>query len=173
MKKLLTSIALGVFFTTCVHASEGLSALTIEMSDPNVRFTIPGMPRIDMAVHPMNEHQPDFRLRGDSGTTSISIITSKIDKAITPMSCATAIANQVLAQSTVTREHLFLGRTDEKTFLIIYGLPMEKSVLLNTHIVSSDEAMQCIEAHVSRISTSDSDIEPWFNSFVESKIENF
>ena len=55
----------------------------------------------------------------------------------------------------------------------IYGLAMEKSVLLNTHIVSSDEAMQCIEAHVSKISTSDSDIEPWFNGFGESKIETF
>jgi len=173
LQKLLASIALGVFFTTCLHASEGKPPLTIEMSDPNVRITIPGMPAIDMTVHPMNEHKPDFRLRGNSGTTSISIITSKIDTAITPMSCATAVANMILAQSTITRDQLFLGRTNEQTFLIIYGLPMKKSVLLNTHIVSSDKAMQCIEAHISRISTSDFDIEPWFNGFVESKIENF
>jgi len=89
------------------------------------------------------------------------------------MSCATAVANVVLAQHNVTRDQLFLGRTNEQTFLIIYGLPMERSVLLNTHIVSSDEATQCIEAHVSRISTSESDIDPWFNGFAESKIENF
>ena len=126
-----------------------------------------------MTVHPMNEHKPDFRLRGSSGKTSVSIITPKIDTAITPMSCATAVANVILAQSTVPRDQLFLGRTNEQTFLIIYGLPMEKSVLLNTHIVSSAKAMQCIEAHISRISTSDSDIEPWFNGFVESKIEIF
>jgi len=126
-----------------------------------------------MTVHPMNEHKPDFRLRGSSGTTSVSIITPKIDTPITPMSCATAVANVVLAQHNVTRDQLFLGRTNEQTFLIIYGLPMERSVLLNTHIVSSDEATQCIEAHVSRISTSESDIDPWFNGFAESKIENF
>ena len=173
MQKLLASIALVVFFTTCLHASESKPPLTIEMTDLNVHITIPGMPEIDMAVHPMNEHKPDFRLRGSSGTTSVSIITPKIDTAITPMACATAIVNVVLAQSTATRDQMFLGRTDEKTFLIIYGLAMEKSVLLNTHIVSSDEAVQCIEAHVSKISTSDSDIEPWFNGFVESKIENF
>ena len=173
MQKLLASIALGVFFTTCLHASESTSPLTIEMSDPKVRITIPGMPDMDMAVHPMNEHKPVFRLRGNSGTTSVSIITPKIDTPITPMACATAIAEVVLAQSTATRDQLFLGRTDENTFLIIYGLAMEKSVLLNTHIVSSDEAVQCIEAHVSRISTSDSDIEPWFNGFGESKIETF
>lgn len=173
MQKLLASIALGVFFTTCLHASEGKPPLIIEMSDPNVRITIPDMPAIDMSVHPMNEHKSDFRLRGSSGTTSVSVITPKIDTAITPMACATAVANVVLAQSTITRDQLFLGRTDEQTFLIIYGLPMEKSVLLNTHIVSSAKAMQCIEAHVSRISTSDSNIEPWFNGFVESKIENF
>jgi len=143
------------------------------MSDPKVRITIPGMPAIDMAVHPMNEHKPYYRLRGNSGTTSVSIKTPQIDTAITPMSCATAVANVVLAQSTATREQMFLGRTDEITFLIIYGLAMEKSVLLNTHIVSSDEALQCIEAHLSKISTSDSDIEPWFNGFGESKIETF
>ncbi|MFT5506838.1 MAG: hypothetical protein ACI8XC_004566 [Gammaproteobacteria bacterium] len=136
-------------------------------------MTIPGMPKIDMSVHPMNEHEPYFRLRGSSGTTSISIIIQKIDVAVTPMSCATAVAEVILSLHKVTREQLFLGRADEQTFLIIYGLPMEKSVLLNTHIVSSDEAIQCIEAHVSKISTSDSDIEPWFNGFGESKIEHF
>jgi len=171
--KLLASITLGVFFTTCLHASEAKPPLTIEMSDPKVRITIPGMPVIDIDVHPMNEHKPDFRLRGNSGTTSVSIITPKIDTAITPMACATAIVDVVLAQSTATRDQLFLGRADEKTFLIIYGLAMKKSVLLNTHIVSSDGAVQCIEAHVSKISTSDSDIEPWFNGFGESKIEKF
>ena len=173
MQKLLASIALCVFFTTGLHASEGKPPLTIEMSDPKVRITIPGMSGIDMRVHPMNEHQPVFRLRGSSGKTSVSIITPKIDTPITPMSCATAVANIILAQGTVTREQIFLGRTNEQTFLIIYGLPMEKSVLLNTHIVSSDEAMQCIEAHVSKISTSDADIEPWFNGFGESNIEKF
>ena len=145
----------------------------IEMPDPNIRITIPGMPKIDMSVHPKNEHKPYFRLRGSSGKTSVSIITAKIDAAMTPMTCATAVANVVLAQHSVTRDQLFLGRANEQTFLIIYGLPMEKSVLLNTHIVSSDEAIQCIEAHVTKISTSDSDIEPWFNGFGESKIENF
>ena len=89
------------------------------------------------------------------------------------MSCATAVANVVLAQGIVTRDQLFLGRTNEQTFLIIYGLPLSKSVLLNTHIVSADATTQCIEAHVTKISTSDADIEPWFNGFGESKIENF
>jgi hypothetical protein len=173
LQKLLASITLGVFFTTCLHASESTPPLTIEMSDPKVRITIPGIPDMDMAVHPMNEHKPVFRLHGNSGTTSVSIITPKIDTPITPMACATAIAEIVLAKSTATRDQLFLGRTDENTFLIIYGLAMEKSVLLNTHIVSSDEAVQCIEAHISKISTSDSDIEPWFNGFGESRVETF
>jgi hypothetical protein len=48
---------------------------------------------------------------------------------------------------------------------------MEQSVLLNTHIISAHESSGCIEAHVSKISTSDTDIEPWFNEFGDSKIE--
>lgn len=173
MQKLLVAIALGVFFTSCLHASESSPPLIIEMSDPKVRITIPGMPEIDMSVHPMNEQRPVFRLRGSSDTISVSITTPKIDSAITPMSCANAVANVVLAQDNVTRDQVFLGRSNEQTFLIIYGLPLTESVLLNTHIVSADDATQCIEAHVSKISTSDSDIEPWFNGFGESKIENF
>jgi hypothetical protein len=171
LRKLLVCLGLIASFTNCLHASEDMGPLTIEMPDPNIRITIPGMPKIDMSVHPMNEHKPYFRLRGSSGTTSVSIITQKIDVAVTPMSCATAIANVILSLPNVNRDQLFLGRADEQTFLIIYGVPMEKSVLLNTHIVSSDEAIQCIEAHVSKISTSDADIEPWFNGFGESKIE--
>ncbi len=172
MRKLLACFGLIVSFTNCLHASEDIGPLTIEMPDPNIRITVPGMPKIDMGVHPMNEHQPFFRLLGSSGRTSVSIITPKIDVAVTPMSCANAIANVILSLPNVSRDQLFLGRADEQTFLIIYGVPMEKSVLLNTHIVSSDEAIQCIEAHVSKISTSDADIEPWFNGFGESKIEN-
>ena len=171
MQKLLTSIALSVFFTTCLHASETAAPLSIELSDPKVRITIPGMPEIAMGVHPMNEHKPNFRLLGDSGRISVSVITPNIDGAITPMSCASAIANLILSLHDVTREQLFLGRANEETFLIIYGLPMENGVLLNTHIVSSVKANQCIEARVSKTSTSDSDIEPWFSSFGDSDIK--
>ena len=109
MQKLLTSIALSVFFTTCLHASETTPPLSIELSDPKVRITIPGMPEIDMEVHPMNVDEPFFRLRGNAGTTSISVITPKIDKAITPMACANAIVEMVVTQSAATRDQLFLG----------------------------------------------------------------
>ena len=173
MQKLLASIALGFLFTTCLHASETAAPLSIELSDPKVRITIPGMPKIDMKVHPMNVDEPFFRLRGNAGTTSISVITPKIDKSITPMACANAIVEMVVTQSTATRDQLFLGRADEKTFLIIYGLPIENAVLLNTHIISAVDTTQCIEAHVSKTSNSDADIEPWFNGFGEPRIETF
>ena len=171
MRKLLTAIALAMFIMNGVHAGEKTEPLVIEMSDPGMRISIPGMPEIEMIVHPMHEQYPYFRLRGEAGTTSISIITPKIDAEVSPMTCASAIANVILAQQDVIREQVFLGRANEQTFLIIYGQPVENSVLLNTHIVSSHEATQCIEAHVSKISTSDTDIEPWFNGFGESNIE--
>ena len=164
---------MGLFFTACLQASENTPPLTIEMADPRVRITIPGMPEIDMDVHPMNEHKPVFRLRGSAGTTSVAVITPKIDAPITPMNCAIAVANIVLGKTAVTREEMFLGRSDEQTFLVIYGLPLGQSVLLNTHIVSSNDTTQCIEAHVTKISASDADVEPWFTGFAESKIENF
>jgi hypothetical protein len=131
------------------------------------------MPEIDMAVHPMNEHKPNFRLRGSTGIITVSIITPPIDAEISPTSCATSVANSILAQDRVSRDNVFLGRANEQTFLIIYGLPLEEAVLLNTHIVSASRADHCIEAHVSKISISESDIDPWFNGFGESNMENF
>ena len=171
MRKLIAPIAVILLFTSYLHASDDREPLTIEMSDPKVRITIPGMPKMDMAVHPMNEQKPNFRLHGNNGKTSVSIITPEIAEANTPMTCATTIANTILAQDGVSRDQVFLGRANEQTFLIIYGLPMERSVLLNTHIISAAETTGCIEAHVSRISTSDSDIAPWFNEFGDSNIE--
>jgi hypothetical protein len=171
MQKLIVSITLILSFTPYLYASDDIEPLTIEMSNPKVRITIPGMPKMEMAVHPMNEHEPYFRLRGNNGGTSISIITQKFNGVNTPMSCATEIANTILSLDSVTRDQVFLGRANEQTFLIIYGVPMEQSVLLNTHIISASETSGCIEAHVSKISTSDSDIEPWYNEFGDSKIE--
>ena len=173
MHKRLLFIALLIFSSNNAFASESKDPLTIEITDPNIRITIPGMAEIKMDVHPTREQSPIFRLRGNHGKTSVSIITPKLDAAMSPMSCASAVANMVLSQHNVRREQMFLGRANEQTFLIIYGLPFEKSVLLNTHIVSSDDETQCIEAHVSKISTSDADIEPWFNGFGESSIERF
>ena len=163
MQKLNVLFTLILLSTSYLHASGDLEPLTIEMSDPKVRITIPGMPKIDMAVHPMNEHEPYFRLLGSNGRTSMTIITQQIDGANTPMSCATGIANTILELDSVGRDQVFLGRANEQTFLIIYGVPMDKSVLLNTHIISATKDNGCVEAHVSKISTSDSDIEPWFN----------
>ena len=173
MRKLISPIAVILLFTSYLHASDDSEPLMIELSDPKVRITIPGMPKMDMAVHPMNEHKPYLRLLGSSGKTSISVITLEMGEANTPMTCATAIANSILAQDSVSRDQVFLGKANEQTFLIIYGVPMEQSVLLNTHIISAAETKGCIEAHVSKISVSDDDITPWFNEFGDSNIESF
>ena len=172
MRNIIVPTILILMFMSGLHASDVKEPLLIEMSDPKVRITIPGMPRMEMAVHPMNEHTPYFRLRGNSGNTSVSIIILEIDEANTAISCASEIANAILAQDSVSRDQVFLGKANEQTFLIIYGLPVEQSVVLNAHIVSSGGAGGCIEAHVSKVSTSDSDIGPWFNAFGDSNIEN-
>ena len=172
MIRLLSLLALGCVLSAGLNASDDTAPLTIEMTDPNIRITIPGLHGIEMGVHPLNDHKPRFRLRGSSENTSVSVITPSIETEISPISCAKAVADIVLAVSPVSREQMFLGRSNEHTFLIIYGLSLEQSVLLNTHIVSSSNSEQCIEAHVSMISTSEADIEPWFNGFGESNIED-
>ena len=84
MYKLLAYLTLGVLFAASLHASENNAPLVINMSDPNVRITVPGMDGIEMDLHPMNGQKPVFRLRGSSGKTSISVITPKINKEVSP-----------------------------------------------------------------------------------------
>ena len=160
-----------MFYTTCLHASENAEPLVIEMPELGVRITVPGMPKIEMGVHPLNEQSSVYRLHGTNGITSVSILTPEVNTEISPVTCASAIAEYILTQQPVTRDQVFLGRANDETFLIIYGLPMDQAVLRNTHIISSRDAVHCVEAHVSKISTSDSDIEPWFNGFGDSSIE--
>ena len=171
MPKFAILILATLLFVAPLSASDSVETLNIELSDPDIRITIPGMPKLEMGVHPMNASTPNLRLQGSNGIVSVSVMTPNISDEVSPIGCATAVANTVLTQSVVTREQVFLGRSDEQTFLIIYGLPLEQSVLLNTHIVSSEGDKRCIEAHVSKVSTSDSDIEPWFNGFGESSID--
>jgi hypothetical protein len=163
--------ALCILCSGHLFASDSTAPLTIEMSDPEVRITVPGMHEIDMEVHPENAEKPAFRLSGSLGMKSVSVTTPRIQGDVSPMNCAISVANVLLAGSPVTREQMFLGRSNEHTFLIIYGVPLDESVLLNTHIVSAAGATRCIEVHVSKISTSDADIEPWFNGFGTSNIE--
>ena len=99
-----------------------------------------------------------------------TILTPVINSEITPVSCATAIANSILSQGRVNRDDVFLGRANEQTFLVIYGLPLEDGVLLNTHIISASLMEHCVEAHIAFDSKSEADIEPWFNGFGEADI---
>jgi hypothetical protein len=168
MYKLLVLLGL---FSSGLYASDDAAPLIVQMQDPNVRITVPGMSHLDMGVDPMNEHKPNFRLLGTNGKTAVSIITPDIGGVVSPTACATAVANSVLALGRIERDQIFLGRANEHTFLIIYGMPLTESVMLNAHIVSSAGSEICIEAHVSKISTSDADIEPWFNGFVDATIE--
>ena len=173
LRKLLALLASGLLFSSTLQANESGLALTIEMNDPKARITVPGMHGIEMNVHPMNPQQPVFRLQGGNDVSNVDVSTPSIAADVSPMACASAVASTILANSPVTREQMFLGRANERTFLIIYGQPLEEAAMLNAHIVSSDASSRCIEVHVSKVSTSDADIEPWFNGFGDANIETF
>ena len=173
MNKLLATLTLGLLFTTSLHAADNPGPLTIELTEPGARIIVPGMAGIEMKEHPMRESEPMFLLRGETEETMVSIMTPPLESEITPIACASAVANSLLALGHVKRNEIFLGRSNDQTFLIIYGVPMEQAVMLNTHIVSSVDSTQCIEAHVSHISTDQGDIEPWFTGFGDSNIETY
>ena len=172
MRIIIAVTVLLALHVIATQASENTSPLNIEISNPDARISIPGMPPMVMDEHPMHQQNSRLHLHGKSGNTAVSIGTPEIEAAVTPMACAIGVANAILELNQVSREQMFLGRANEHTFLIIYGLPMDKAVLLNTHVVSSDQGHQCIEAHISRISTSEADIEPWFNGFAGADISS-
>ena len=176
MRKILMLMAV---FASLVNASDEKSSSAAansetyyyELSEPGVRITLPNLPRIEMEPHPLNEEQPQLRFTGGHERLNVSIVTPNAEPGMTPIECASASAEAILAHHGLEPDMAFKGRADENTFLLIYGLPGEEFVMLNAHILSAAKDDYCIEVHVSKISTSDADVEPWFNGFGESKIE--
>ena len=166
-------------FTSLASASEENAAagaanpetFFYELSEPAVSVTLPNLPPIEMQRHPLNAEQPHLRVAGEHERISVAIITPRAEPGMTPIGCASAVADEILAQHGLQPDMAFKGRADENTFLLIYGLPGEDFVLLNAHVLSAAQDDYCVEVHVSKISSSDADVAPWFNGFGESRIE--
>ena len=153
------------------EASEG-DAFSFVIDEPHVRVTIPGLPMLSMNPHPLGDEDPQFRLLGTAKGVSVAAIAPLAEKGITAVECASAIANSILEHRKIGADQVFKGRTSENTFLIIYGLSGQSGgVQLNTHLLSAAGGTHCIEIHISRESTSEADVEPWFNGFGEARID--
>ena len=144
-----------------------------ELAEPSVRISLPNLPRISMEPHPLHEQQPHLRLIGSEEKIEVTIITPASEPGMTAIDCAGASATAILERYGIQSDQAFKGRADENTFLLIYGYPLEEFILLNAHILSASKDNYCIEVHVSKQSTSDADLEPWFNGFGESRIEEY
>ncbi len=153
--------------------ASGSTMYRFELSQPAIRITLPNLPRIEMLRHPLNGEKPHLRMMGNNQDINVLIITPTAEPGMTPIDCASASATSILARYEVQPQQVFRGRADENTFLLIYGYPQGEFVLLNAHVLSASKAGYCVEVHVSKISTSEADVSPWFNGFGESKIEEF
>ncbi|MEM7563802.1 MAG: hypothetical protein AAF353_12235 [Pseudomonadota bacterium] len=177
--KIVTTLIAFLLLPVSAHSTDangllrvsGSTGFTYELSDPDIRISLPNLPQFEMIPHPLNEQLSHMRFFGGDSNFNIAIITPTGAEGISPLECATAIADSVVTSAGIQPHEVFRGRANEQTFMLIYGRLNEGFVQLNAHIISAAGKDYCIEVHVSKLSDTDDDVAPWFTGFESSNIE--
>jgi hypothetical protein len=142
-----------------------------ELANPRARISIPDLPAIELGPHPMSAGRPHLRALGSSGEYTVSVITPTADAGMTPVQCASSTATSIMRRYNLSDTSVFRGRANDRTFVLIYGLPQPGFVQLHAHILSAAGGTHCVEVHVSKVSTDPADAGTWMRSFGSSDVE--
>ena len=146
--------------------------LVFDVTSPSITITVPNVPQMKMEPHPLNKTQPHLRLMGFEGPYTVSVLTPTADPGMTPSDCAgSIIASLSQRPGAPQQSQIYKARINDRTFLAIYALPAPKAVQLHAHLVSAAGGTHCVDVHVSKISTSQDDLKPWFKNWEKANID--
>jgi hypothetical protein len=159
------------------HAAETFS---FDMPESRLRFVVPDIPQMKMAVHPNAKAQPHARYLGsDSTGYSISILMPTADAGMSPRDCATSGATSVMQRFGVDPKFIVRRQTSESTFVMLFPFKAGPLVQLKAFMLSADNASHCIEVHISKTvvpSTAEAvsqQLPGWLQGFSKAKIEKY
>jgi len=150
----------------------GLAAdFAFEVDGPKFRVTLPGIPPMKMATHPLNASQPHLRYLGSDGPYTVSVITPTAAAGMSALECASATVRTMAARPGVPPSaEMYKARLDDNTYVAIYAAEIEGIVQLHAHVLSAAGGTHCVEVHASRMSASPEDLEPWVKGFDGARI---
>ncbi|HEX5092969.1 MAG TPA: hypothetical protein VFV84_09810 [Burkholderiales bacterium] len=142
-----------------------------EMDAPKLHVTLPGVPPMKMAPHPLHEKQAHLRYLGTQGPYTVSIITPAAQAGMTALECASATVRAMARRHGFPPDtEVFKTRLDEHTYAAMYALSINGAVQLNAHILSAAGGKYCVEVQASKMSDSPDELVPWFKSLEGARI---
>ena len=148
-----------------------------EVTSPRFKVTIPSIPPIKMGPHPgQDRRRPHLRFMGSSEPYTISILTPTADRGMKAQDCASSIIRSLGSRPFVpAADEIYKAKIDENTFVAIYAsdMPIPGFVQLHAHFFSAAGGTHCVEVHVSKVTKSKDEIDPWFQGFGKAKIEPY
>ena len=143
-----------------------------EVDSPRFRITIPGIPQLQMEVHPQNASEPHLRFLGSAETYSVAVYTPTAVEGMTSLECAGALARSLAARpGTPPPSQVLKARLGKNTFVAMYAVSLGMGVRLNAHILSAVGGRYCIEVHVAKLSIDEEDLAFWATELEKVSIE--
>lgn len=164
----LMGIASCVALGAQAHADDFVFSVTA----PDFKVTLPGIPRMQMDVHPMHAEHPQLRYLGTDGAYTVAIMTPTAQKGMNPLECASATLGTIVKRAGApAREEMVRAKLNERTYVAIYGTPLPTALQLSAHLMSAAGGTHCVEVHVTKVSTSQDDIDSWVKRFDNADIQ--
>jgi hypothetical protein len=168
-----TTFKTAIISLALISASEcNAEGFSFQVKDPTFTVSIPGIPQMQMDVHPQHNEKPHLRYLGMEGAYTVSILTPTADSGMTALECASSTFKSLAGRPGVPPlDKVYKARINDRTFIAIYATPSNSFVQLHAHIMSAGVGTHCIEVHASMVSKSKDDIDPWFKGFNNANID--
>jgi len=139
---------------------------------PDFTVTLPAIPRMKMEAHPRHAAHPHLRYLGSDGAYTVSVMTPTAQKGMNPLECASATLGTIVKRAGApAREEMYRAKINERTYVAIYATPLPTALQLNAHLMSAAGGTHCVEVHVTKVSTSQDDIDTWVKRFDNADIQ--
>jgi hypothetical protein len=143
------------------------------LKDHKVTISVPEIPQIKLADHPLQKSQPHLRYMGSSAPYSVSILTPTIDKGMSAHEFAGSRIKQLTKIYALTKpQYITYRQGDCDCFSMFYSVQTDGIVQLHAHLFSvSPLGTHGIEVHISKIAKNVAEISSWLQGFQKAKIK--
>ncbi len=155
-----------------VEHAQGAS-FSCELKELQVSVSVPEIPAVALAEHPLRELRPHLRYAGSEGPYNVSVLAPTIDRGMSSLEFADARVKQLAeAYGLSDRHYRVYKQPGNKGFSVFYALPTDDAAFLHAHLfLVSPLGTHGIEVHISRTDTTKDGIAAWLSGFPKAALE--
>jgi hypothetical protein len=143
------------------------------LKDHKVTISVPEIPQIKLADHPLQKSQPHLRYTGSSAPYHVSVLTPTIDKGMSSLEFADFRIKQLAKMYALTKlQYKPYRQADSDSYSMFYSLQTDGIVQLHAHLFSvSPRGTHGIEVHISKTAKNEADVSSWLQGFPKAQIK--